>query len=1171
MRFPHFFTVLVFASFISLVSASTYFVDIQNPACNNNGPGSQGTPWCHLNVAVELMQAGDTAYVHPGTYNIDEGPFTETNIWPYDDPPYPAIIRPSNAGTQANPIRLIALSTASQIIGKGNAPSAQDDANQAFIENGIIYIHDGFDYWYLEGFYVRNKGGIVSKENTGFSIKDSLIFVDPSSRDGVHRGGGRSLWLYDSDDAFVDHVEGWSINFDARRLLGNDDLETRSSILNIQLSDRIFVTNSLFYGGRNVLSHSSKERDCVVEDSQIFWGQEHLGQLCPYNFRYTRNVWYPVGQQAPFINVECDYDEVSGVIENNHFMGIRPHAQTYCPSIPWYQGATDIKFRNNFLFSRTDQWGTCFLVGPEYQNVFDSDFNACSSWNKDSPTQPDGNFWDWYGVDGWWPGIEDWIEQNTDAPYSLSSWQVQNDVPQPVQDPNSLFNFGDPMLVTPYTELGQLENDDYPCVLTFGAGFETAISNCEPPYRMRILDDLHLREGSPLINRGDPAYGSNYPGGRIDIGAFEFDGEQPPLTCNDGTPYGECSQDRPWFCQDGTLIEDCGACGCPQGLNCDDGTGQCLSPTPFPTCDEQGGHICTEDESCPGDQWLPAEDSDRCCAVECEGQGSELDCVLDFGGQCLSDCGGLEDCSPEPEGFCNSGVCCVGACIQPTPEPGEDRPFEGYGSQTPGGSGGTPYVVTSLANSGTGSLRDAISQSNRMITFSVGGTILIDSMLSFKGHHITVDGSTAPSPGITIAPSPSFAGGPLMEIDSDPDDVHDIILQHLRFRDNPDQNQGDNLRIEQGAYNIVIDHCSFRRGGDGALDISGSHDITVQWSILADTVKNQLIAYDGTGDISLHHNLYFDGHERNPQAHTNVFNLDIVNNLVYAWNNYGTRIRLGSTANLVKNYYLADAGSDACDAIVLTDSPGPVYLEGNVIPKGCSIEGTTNDPLPAPPVTEMTPLEAAWAIVNEAGAFPRDADDASYIAMVSSALPEQPTPTPTITPEPYCGDGICQNSESCSTCKPDCGLCPKPYSNYPAGGDDDYPFGPTPTEQGTRPDDVTPTPFEQLTPFLVLEDAELNDALKELEQNGKDTQEIRSLVDQAIRLENRGQDEEAQSLWKRAKDNARELLFKVRSGKASWNWIIASIGLLLLVAGALYFASRKHPPQGPVEGPIFRM
>jgi len=44
---------------------------------------------------------------------------------------------------------------------------------------------------------------------------------------------------------------------------------------------------------------------------------------------------------------------------------------------------------------------------------------------------------------------------------------------------------------------------------------------------------------------------------------------------------------------------------------------------------------------------------------------------------------------------------------------------------------------------------------------------------------------------------------------------------------------------------------------------------------------------------------------------------------------------------------------------------------------------------------------------------------------------QPPTQQPQV--QPYCGDSICQSTESCSSCPNDCGVCPKPVtSNYEA-------------------------------------------------------------------------------------------------------------------------------------------
>lgn len=74
---------------------------------------------------------------------------------------------------------------------------------------------------------------------------------------------------------------------------------------------------------------------------------------------------------------------------------------------------------------------------------------------------------------------------------------------------------------------------------------------------------------------------------------------------------------------------------------------------------------------------------------------------------------------------------------------------EGFGANAVGGRGGSVYVVSNLEDSGEGSLRDAVSETDRTVVFAVGGVINIeDRMVVSK--RVTILGQTAPGDGITV-------------------------------------------------------------------------------------------------------------------------------------------------------------------------------------------------------------------------------------------------------------------------------------------------------------------------------------------------------------------------------------------------------------------------------------
>ncbi len=124
--------------------------------------------------------------------------------------------------------------------------------------------------------------------------------------------------------------------------------------------------------------------------------------------------------------------------------------------------------------------------------------------------------------------------------------------------------------------------------------------------------------------------------------------------------------------------------------------------------------------------------------------------------------------------------------------------------------------------------------------------------------------------------------------------THDVIVRYLRFRAgdiNCPSFQGDSLNVFE-SRDVIIDHVSASWSIDETLSVTHSARVTVQWSIIADSLNaachakgrhgyGSLLRY-GDGGISFHHNLYAHHESRNPRLGDDL-GLDFVNNVVYDW------------------------------------------------------------------------------------------------------------------------------------------------------------------------------------------------------------------------------------------------------------------------------------------------
>ncbi len=225
----------------------------------------------------------------------------------------------------------------------------------------------------------------------------------------------------------------------------------------------------------------------------------------------------------------------------------------------------------------------------------------------------------------------------------------------------------------------------------------------------------------------------------------------------------------------------------------------------------------------------------------------------------------------------------------------------GWAATATGGRGGQIVRVTTLAASGPGSLREAVTMKGaRIVVFEVGGVIDLDRQtLKVTEPDLTIAGQTAPSPGITL-----IKGG----IDVA---ASNVIIRHLRVRPG-DVGAAKKSGWEEDAFStvgavhdVIVDHCTLTWGTDENMSASGlrfigdtpeswrehtSRRITFSNNIAAESLahathykiehsKGSLI-HDNATDILIYGNLYAHNYERNPLFKGGVRGA-VVNNLIF--------------------------------------------------------------------------------------------------------------------------------------------------------------------------------------------------------------------------------------------------------------------------------------------------
>jgi autotransporter-associated beta strand protein len=203
---------------------------------------------------------------------------------------------------------------------------------------------------------------------------------------------------------------------------------------------------------------------------------------------------------------------------------------------------------------------------------------------------------------------------------------------------------------------------------------------------------------------------------------------------------------------------------------------------------------------------------------------------------------------------------------------------QGWGRFATGGRNGSVYHVTNLNDSGSGSLRDAVSQANRIIVFDVAGVIRLTSGRIVFKNNLYVAGQTAPGEGITVyGDGVSFSG------------ANNIIVRHMRFRMGRVGTKDKDCAGIANGQNMIFDHCSFAWGQDETFSINpdgkgvGPDNITLQNCVIGQGLLDHSAGGLMQADyITLYRNLYIDNSTRNNKIKGKA---QYVNNVVYNWKN----------------------------------------------------------------------------------------------------------------------------------------------------------------------------------------------------------------------------------------------------------------------------------------------
>ena len=356
---------------------------------------------------------------------------------------------------------------------------------------------------------------------------------------------------------------------------------------------------------------------------------------------------------------------------------------------------------------------------------------------------------------------------------------------------------------------------------------------------------------------------------------------------------------------------------------------------------------------------------------------------------------------------------------------------------TPSGSVGNTYKVirvTSLGDSGSGTLRDCVSQTvPRVCIFEISGRIKLSDDLLVESPNLIVAGQTAPSPGIMIT------NGGFKII------THDVRIEHLALRSGDDAEGTDpqyrrSVKVQgSSAASILLKNLSMSWGVDSNMVTAGAVEaVTVRDSIIAEALYdsihplgprgNGVLVGEGARGVVFQGNLLASNYDRNIRWKYDTWG-EMINNVVYGWGGTSSwnttnisdtdNIDIGTLLDVVGNVYLpGPVGNAQAYAVYSANTPTGtrLFMRDNIAPQLTNVESRyrVNSRIFNGPVATLA-SDTFESVLSKAGARPWDRDpvDARVINGVRAgtlgirdSVGSWPTVIVNTRPLPIFGDSI---------------------------------------------------------------------------------------------------------------------------------------------------------------------